>query len=666
MAGKNINVTPSSVPSNTTDMLVTSSPDFLGVLSGNPTNGKVRIVNAKPAGTYVIKVKAFNSVGGVTSKTFTLTVGEPDCSQGDLMAGAMVSTGPNQNTAVIGDFNQDGHQDIAAAHEGGHNTLSIRFGDGTGGFVGTQELPVGSHPYNVAIADINRDGIHDLITTNSGDNSITPILGVGNGTFTVEPVCDVGTGPISLVIADFDSDGKPDVLTANLNANTVSFRRGNGAGFFYGTTEINVGDNPYHIELGDFNNDGKYDFATSNSGNNTVSIRLGNGSGGFSNAPDVPVGLNPICVAVGDFNEDGNEDIVTTNYIINTASVRYGDGAGNFSGNTEVPTGIGPYFVAVANFNGDTNKDLCISNYFDNSVSMRFGDGVGGFVLGNDVPVGNYPTCVTVGEFNQDHFMDLVISNYSNGGVSVHLGLGGPPPPRPVLSNSPVCEGTDLILQAFGGIIYTWTGPNGYSAITDYAVRLNMTEADSGIYDVTIIDSGKCVLTGSVPVTVWPSPNVAFFLVNDTICNNSPPVNLIGGYPQGGLYTGTGMFGNFFDPAFAGPGQYMITYNFSDEHDCSESDSQKIFVIVCTEAEEIAAANQLVVYPNPTSGELHLQNLTRDVSAFLYSIDGRLVKQWYLKARESATLEINDVIKGVYALKIQDGQNVYTSKVLKE
>ena len=665
-SGKNIIVSPTWAPSNTNYLLVTSSPEFRGVLSGIPNSGKIRIVDARPAGTYIIKVKAYNSIGNSTSKTFILTVSEPECTQGEMSSGAIISTGPNQNTAVIGDFNQDGHQDIAAAHEGGHNTLSIRFGDGTGGFYGTTELPVGSHPYNVAVADINGDGIHDLVTTNAGDNSITPILGVGNGTFIVKPVCDVGFGPISLVIADFDGDGKPDVITANLNANTASFRRGNGGGFFYGTTEINVGSNPYHIAPGDFNNDGKYDFATSNSGNSSVSIRLGNGNGAFSNAPDVSVGLNPVCIAVGDFNEDGKQDFSTTNYVINTSSIRLGDGSGNFYGTTEISAGVGAYFVAIGNFNGDVHDDLCIANYFDNTISMRFGDGTGGFVSGNDIPVGDYPTCVTIGELNQDNYNDLVVSNYSNGSVSVHLGVAGDPPPITIISNNPLCEGSELTLDGYGGSIYSWTGPNGFASINSRAVRSNMSLADSGLYVLTVIDSAKCEGTMTQGVVVWPNPNVAFFLVDDTVCSNSAPINLIGGYPQGGLYVGTGMFGNFFDPAFAGPGEYTINYVYWDVHDCASSDSQKIFVVVCeTGTAEINNENHFNVYPNPSSGEVRMHPFTHDATASLYSTDGVLIKQWFLVVNDIPVLSIGEIANGLYLLKVQDKERMLVSKILK-
>ena len=46
------------------------------------------------------------------------------------------------------------------------DTVSIRLGDGLGGFSGSTEVSVGSDPYSVAIGDFNGDGKQDLAVAN--------------------------------------------------------------------------------------------------------------------------------------------------------------------------------------------------------------------------------------------------------------------------------------------------------------------------------------------------------------------------------------------------------------------------------------------------------------------------------------------------------------------
>ena len=46
------------------------------------------------------------------------------------------------------------------------HTVSIRLGDGMGGFSGSPDVSVASGPYSVAIGDFNGDGKQDLAVAN--------------------------------------------------------------------------------------------------------------------------------------------------------------------------------------------------------------------------------------------------------------------------------------------------------------------------------------------------------------------------------------------------------------------------------------------------------------------------------------------------------------------
>ena len=88
-------------------------------------------------------------------------------------------------------------------------------------------LATGIYPQSVAIADLNGDGIADLVVANVGTPSapgktVSVLLGEGNMTF--RPKTDYATGlePFSVAIGDLNRDGKPDLAVANAGANTVS------------------------------------------------------------------------------------------------------------------------------------------------------------------------------------------------------------------------------------------------------------------------------------------------------------------------------------------------------------------------------------------------------------------------------------------------------------
>ncbi|MGH9947716.1 MAG: FG-GAP-like repeat-containing protein, partial [Pyrinomonadaceae bacterium] len=105
--------------------------------------------------------------------------------------------------------------------------------------------------------------------------SVSVRLGDGLGGFSGTTTVLVGTTPRFAAIGDFNNDGNQDLASANFDANTVSIRLGDGLGGFSGTTNVGVGTQPFGLAIGDFNNDGTQDFASANFGANTVSIRLG-------------------------------------------------------------------------------------------------------------------------------------------------------------------------------------------------------------------------------------------------------------------------------------------------------------------------------------------------------------------------------------------------------
>ncbi|MEO8573821.1 MAG: VCBS repeat-containing protein, partial [Pyrinomonadaceae bacterium] len=299
--GAGTTVTPDAAPMGATSINVSTNSNFKGTFVANPTTGVVRVTNAHPAGTYTVTVRAFGP-GGTATKTFTLTVTNGTLCNGTVQFtnAADVSVAGIPYSGAIGDFNNDGNQDIATGSGG--STVSIRLGNGLGGFSGITQVSVGASPQGVAIGDFNNDGNQDVAAANFLDGTVSIRLGDGFGTFSGTTNVTVGTAPVSVAIGDFNNDGRQDFAAANGGAATVSIRLGDGAGNFSGTTNVSVGTNPFSVAIGDFNNDGNQDFAATSADTATVYIRIGNGAGGFSGTTAISVGGGPKSVAIGDFN----------------------------------------------------------------------------------------------------------------------------------------------------------------------------------------------------------------------------------------------------------------------------------------------------------------------------------------------------------------------------
>jgi hypothetical protein len=250
--------------------------------------------------------------------------------------GSPFAVGTNPYCVVVGDFNGDGIQDLATANWAG-SSLSVLLGNGSGGFTAATGSPfaAGINPRFVVVGDFNRDGIEDLAAVNRNGNNLTVLLGNGSGGFTAatgSPFA-VGTSPTSLAVGDFNGDGNPDLAIGNEGSNNVTVFLGNGLGGFTSPvgSPFAVGSAPYSVVAADVNGDGIQDLIVANANSSNVTVLLGNGSGGFTPAAGSPyaAGTEPLSVAVGDFNGDGIEDLATANYAVNTVTVLLGVTAGS-------------------------------------------------------------------------------------------------------------------------------------------------------------------------------------------------------------------------------------------------------------------------------------------------------------------------------------------------
>jgi hypothetical protein len=308
-------------------------------------------------------------------------------------------------------------------------------GNGDGTFQDPQSYTAGITPASVAAADINSDGIPDLVVANAGApiadprtigyaGSVQVLLGNGDGTFQAAINYAAGLSPSGVAVKDFNGDGALDLAVTISGANTIGVLLGKGDGTFAEAPNYQAGPAPSNVAVGDFNGDGFPDLVVSNFtiGNNfssdNVSVLLGKGDGSFHTAVPYRVGHSPAGVVVADFDGDGKLDLAVVNTGSNTVSVLLGNGDGTFQAAVNYATGTYPLSVTVADFNGDHIPDLAVTNGLDNTVSILLGNGDGTFQASRAYAAGIYPAAVGAGDFNGDGIPDLVVANLGANGFA--------------------------------------------------------------------------------------------------------------------------------------------------------------------------------------------------------------------------------------------------------
>ena len=88
------------------------------------------------------------------------------------------------------------------------------------------------------------------------------------------------------------------------------------------------------------------------------------------------------------------------------------------------------------------------------------------------------------------------------------------------------------------------------------------------------IDSNGCLssIIDTFNVNALPVVN----LTSIEICENSLPITLNNGLPNGGTYAGNGVFNGSFNPININPGNSILTYLITDSNNCSNSDTSFI------------------------------------------------------------------------------------------
>jgi hypothetical protein len=240
---------------------------------------------------------------------------------------------------------------------------------------------------------------------------------------------------------------------------------------------------------------------------------------------------------------------------------------------------------------------------------------------------------------------DTIVVN--NGGFTLSLG-----------ADTTQCGGSVTLDAGNPGLTYLWS---------DNSNAQTLTVSASGTFAVTVTDSAGCVEMDTVIVTINALPTINFSIAPTTICQDDASLTLTA-TPAGGTFAGPGVTGNSFDPS-ALTGSQTITYTYTDSLGCDGVGTDAIVVDPCVSVNGIDLMNgSVTLYPNPNVGQFTISLgyvPTNAVTVEIINSLGQMV-QTFTMTTTSKEVDLGMYEGGIYMVRVIDGGNVSTARVVKQ
>ena len=243
-------------------------------------------------------------------------------------------------------------------------------------------------------------------------------------------------------------------------------------------------------------------------------------------------------------------------------------------------------------------------------------DSIGGW---NTYTLSNLADYEYVG-FGEDQYRELYVAGLSSGTIW-KISEANCQPTAYIYSPDTVylCGNDTAWLNTPYGqdLNYQWYD-NGVPLAGDTTFQLAITSP--GTYSVEVTNMQPCsTLSNAIVVENASIPSVSLSPGDTVYCTLDGDVTLVGS-PGGGFYSGPGVTGNQFSPAFAGPGIHAVVYTYTSPEGCEATDTMWADVQICTGINAQFRAGGLKIYPNPNSGQFEASFTLLQTGEFRISI----------------------------------------------
>ncbi len=231
-------------------------------------------------------------------------------------------------------------------------------------------------------------------------------------------------------------------------------------------------------------------------------------------------------------------------------------------------------------------------------------------------------------------------------------------------TDTTICPGAALSLESGvsprPGVTYVWSGYRDGSTETSNGTLILWDQTDSLIIEVN--DNG-CISNDKIYVDNPPNPNAVF---TDSVHGWTLMLTPDEIHPR---FTydwdfGDGNRSSLPDPTYVyrNPGTYTVVLTVTT--DCGSESTQSTVETVAIGLDETAFSNGVNVYPNPSTGAFNVAlGVQGDFDVEVTNANGQVVYSESVSDANATSIQLNDIARGIYFVKVQMDDQVSIKKL---
>lgn len=344
----------------------------------------------------------------VTQERLQITLRPPTYPTGQFGDANPISTGAAVQFTTTADLDRDGDLDILSATFDGASTVAWHENDGAQVFTRRIITTSASEATCVIVADINRDGVLDVVVSSLGNNRIAWYENDGRQNFTQHTVTNSASNVSSLFVVDMDDDGDFDLISATKGDNVIAWFENDGRQRFQRHIVSTKVDIPAVVSAADVDRDGDMDILSASFFDDTIAWYQNDGNELFTQQIITSQADGVRGMFVVDLDNDGDQDVVSSSLYQGTIAWHENQGAGTFLTHVVSASADRASAVYAADMDGDGDLDILGASRGDMTVAWF--ENTGGFdfpqhtITTNNVEARN----LAAGDVDGDGDLDVI------------------------------------------------------------------------------------------------------------------------------------------------------------------------------------------------------------------------------------------------------------------